>query len=102
MRNVQRLFLSLILVLGVSVTVACQTAGVAGDSKPEPSTFMMPDPDEASTAHGSAYTADSMHYRKPMPSHSDWKPAEFYFKHCSQVDSEKPWFSKTAYTCSGL
>ncbi|MGE0762010.1 MAG: hypothetical protein AB7N80_01905 [Bdellovibrionales bacterium] len=69
-------------------------------TKPGETTMWLPDQDGASTAEGAAYTADSMHFRKPMPSRPNWKPMEFYFKHCNEID-EKPYYSKTAYECSG-
>ena len=63
---------------------------------------MLPDSNEDSIAEGSAFTASSMHFRKPMPTHSREEPNnwEFYFKHCSMNGNES-YFSKTSYDCSG-
>ncbi len=60
---------------------------------------MLPDRDDHSTADGAAYTADSMNFRKEMPSHSDWSPTPFYYKHCSEVGPGS-FYSKTSYECS--
>lgn len=81
----------LIAVMGILV-LGCQT-------EPKPRTQLMKDFDEGSTARGEAYTADSMHFRKAMPDHSDWQPTDFYYKHCSEV-GEQYYFSKTSYECS--
>jgi hypothetical protein len=78
--------------LFVLLVLGCQTQS-------KETTMILPDRDDESTAHGSAYTADSMHFRKPMPSHPDWRPAEFYFKECTQI-GEKVYYSKTSYECS--
>lgn len=59
----------------------------------------IPELDGGSTAPGAAFTADGMHFRKEMPLHKDWKPLEFYFKHCTEI-GEKPYFSKTSYECT--
>ena len=58
------------------------------------------DYDEDSKAHGSAYIADAMYPRKEMPSHADWKPIPFFYKHCTEV-GPRFYYSKTAYDCSG-
>lgn len=73
---------------------------ISSSSKSNESTMMLPDPDGASQAEGAAYTADAMHFRKSMPSRPDWKPMDFYFKHCNGVDA-KSYYSKTSYDCSG-
>ena len=62
-------------------------------------TFVLPDSDTGNTAHGAAYTGSAMYLRKPMPSHADWKPQEFYFKVCSQ-GSGANYYSKTSYSCN--
>ena len=59
------------------------------------------DYDQNSKANGAAYSANAMEIREPMPSHSDWKPFPFYYKHCSEM-GEKFYYSKTAYECSDL
>ena len=61
--------------------------------------MFMKDFDGASHAQGEAYTADAMLFRKPMPDHSDSKPMDFYFKHCSEIGDES-YFSKTSYECT--
>lgn len=63
----------------------------------------LPESDTYNQAPGHAYTADSMHIRKPMPIRRDWRPMEFYYRHCSQESlRERPYASKTAYTCSAV
>lgn len=64
-----------------------------------PKTIGLEDYDENSTAHGAAYVTDAMHTRKPMKSRSDWKPWEFYYKHCSLID-DRYFMSKTSYECT--
>jgi hypothetical protein len=61
---------------------------------------MMPYTDGGSTAPAAAYAADDFTFRKSMPDRRDWKPWEFYYKHCSEA-GQKAYFSKTAYDCSG-
>ena len=75
--------------------VALITTGCA--STPE---LGMDDYDENSSAAGAAYVVDAMSARRPMPSRPDWKPLEFYFKHCTSIDS-KVHYSKTSYECTG-
>ena len=53
-----------------------------------------------SQAPGAAYTGEAMNYRKKMPSRPNWRPLEFYYKHCSQM-GEGSYYSKTAYECTG-
>ncbi len=67
----------------------------------EPKTIGFEDYDDNSKAHGAAYRADAMHTRRPMPSHSDWKPLPFYFKHCTEI-GEASFYSKTSYICTEL
>lgn len=74
----------------VLIIVACQS---------NPKTIGLEDYDHDSTAHGAAYVTDAIHIRKPMKSRSDWKPWEFYYKHCSEID-DKYFMSKTAYECT--
>ena len=80
-------FISLILFLFL---LACQST---------PETIGLEDYDENSNAHGAAYVSDAIHIRKPMKSRSDWKPWEFYYKHCSLID-ERYFMSKASYECS--
>lgn len=60
--------------------------------------YLMPLGDENSQAEGAAYTAEGMHFRKPMPRRTD-QPVEFYYKHCSE-NSERSYVSKTSYSCT--
>jgi hypothetical protein len=62
--------------------------------------YMMPYTDGGSTAPAAAYAADDFTFRKSMPDRRNWKPWEFYYKHCSEA-GQKAYFSKTAYDCSG-
>ena len=67
----------------------------------EPKTIGLEDYDfPESTAHGAAYRADAMHIRRPMPSHADWKPLQFYYKTCTEI-GEQTFYSKTSYECTG-
>jgi hypothetical protein len=66
-----------------------------------PRTIGTEDLDENSQADGGAFRVDAMQVRRPMPSHADWKPQEFYYKHCSP-SSDVPFYSKTAYSCTDL
>ncbi|MCB9026591.1 MAG: hypothetical protein H6625_09765 [Bdellovibrionaceae bacterium] len=83
------LYLSFILLC----VAGCSSSGTQG-------TIGQEDYDENNTAIGAAYRVDAMHIRRPMPSHSDWKPMQFYFKHCSEI-GEKVYYSKTSYECTG-
>ena len=59
----------------------------------------IPELDLANKAPGAAYTSESMHFRKEMPLHKDWRPVEFYFKSCEE-GGDKPYYSKTSYECT--
>ena len=82
----------LFIVMATFLLMAC----ASGDGK---KTFVLLDTDAGSTAHGAAYTGSAMYLRKPMPSHADWQPSEFYFKVCSQTTAAT-FYSKTSYSCS--
>lgn len=87
------------LLAAMMFVLAIIMTGCASSSKGE-TTMMLPDRDAASSADGAAYTADSMHFGKPMPSRPNWKPMEFYYKHCTEADN-KSYYSKTDYDCNG-
>lgn len=53
-----------------------------------------------SDAAGAAFITDAISIRRPMRSHADWKPWEFYYKSCSEI-GEKYYYSKSAYDCVG-
>lgn len=55
--------------------------------------------DQDNKAHGASFLVDSMHVRKPMPGHKDWRPLQFYYKHCSDI-GEESYYSKTSYACT--
>jgi hypothetical protein len=62
---------------------------------------MLPDNGDAgSTAPGEAYAGDGMMFRKKMPDHRDWKPWEFYYKHCA-MSSDQEYATQHAYECGG-
>lgn len=82
------LFISLLFLL-----LGCSTTG-------QHSTIGQEDYDAENSAHGAAYRVDALHIRRPMPSHADWKPVQFYFKHCTEI-GERFYYSKTSYECSG-
>ncbi|MCB0384748.1 MAG: hypothetical protein KDD43_05085 [Bdellovibrionales bacterium] len=62
-------------------------------------TIGMEDLDENNQANGAAFLVDAMHVRRPMPGHKDWKPLQFYFKHCTEL-GEEIYYSKTSYECT--
>lgn len=87
-----RKWISLSVLLGsILGLLACSSSGSNRE--------FIPELDGNNSAPGAAFTADGMHFRKEMPLHKDWRPLEFYFKQCAQID-EKPYYSKTAYECS--
>lgn len=61
--------------------------------------FRLPDYDQDSKASPHSYVADTMMVRRPMPINKDWKPMNFYFRHCTEI-GEKYYYSKTAYECA--
>lgn len=63
-------------------------------------TFGLEDLDEGNTAHGAAFLVDAINIRTPMPSRSNWKPMEFYYKHCTEIGARVD-YSKSSYECSG-
>jgi hypothetical protein len=73
---------------------ACAIGGASNDP------FYMPESDTNSQAPGEAFTAEGMNFKKPIPHRPDWKPWEFYYKHCSETDDDKPYYSKTSYSCT--
>ena len=85
-------FVILILSLAMSFSI------LSCESKPK--TIGLEDYGENSQAHGAAFRADAMTIRRPMPSHADWKPLQFYFKHCTEI-GEGSYYSKTSYECTG-
>jgi hypothetical protein len=85
--------------LGFCVLLFSFLAGCAsaGDSS---SGYLMPEMDEGSQADPNAFAADSFTFRKDMPDRRDWKPWEFYYKHCS-INGREAFYSKTSYDCTG-
>lgn len=65
--------------------------------------YMLPDDgDQGSQADGAAYAGDGMLFRKPMPDHRDWKPFEFYYKHCALSGEQDQYeFTQNVYECTG-
>lgn len=61
--------------------------------------YMMPVGDENNRAPGAAYTADGMHFRKPIPHRPNPHPWQFYYKHCEKT-SQADHISKTSYSCN--
>lgn len=91
----RRLFYLAICCLGTLYLLSCSSLGDSSSSD----TIGMDDFDQNNHAHGAAYVVDSMHVRRPMPGHKDWKPLEFYYKHCTEL-GDASYYSKTSYTCS--
>ena len=86
----------LFILYALLCTTALTGCSSTGDSK---KTFIMPDSDSGSTAHGAAFTGSAMFLRKPMPSHADWQPQAFYYKVCEQA-SAATYYSRTSYSCN--
>lgn len=62
--------------------------------------YMLPDTDTESRADGEAFTGSGMHFRKAMPDRREWRPWEFYYKHCA-LNGESTPFARTVYECTG-
>jgi hypothetical protein len=80
----------------LSLAISIVLGGCATDETNEggraPASFFLPDND-------GMYTADAMHFRKPMPSHpSTAQPSDYFFKRCAQEHSAT-YYSKTNYSC---
>ena len=94
------------IVIAIFAYVGCASTSYFSAQTPDDGravqtgTFILEDQDEDSTAHGAAYVVDAMSIRTPMPSRPNWKPMEFYYKHCAGV-GPKAYYSKTSYECSG-
>ncbi len=86
--------------MGLIVCMLFGLSACSSSRSKSKSHYMMPYTDGGSTAPAAAYAADDFTFRKSMPDRRDWKPWEFYYKHCSEA-GQKAYFSKTAYDCSG-
>jgi len=73
------------------------TLGCASQDPNYETQMFLPQSDINSQAPGSAF--NNMMIDKPIPSRPNWKPMEFYYKHCSSMNS-KSYFSKTEYDCN--
>ena len=60
----------------------------------------MAENDDASKASPDAYGSDGMAFRKDMPHRADFKPWDFYYKHCA-MNGDESYYSATSYDCSG-
>lgn len=87
---------AVLLALGLALVLWASSCFADSDEK----TMMLPETDTENQATGAAFAADSMHFRRPMPSHPNWKPLEFYFKHCTEI-GQRAYYSKTSYDCTG-
>ena len=56
--------------------------------------------EDASSAEAAAFAGKGMHYRKPMPDHSQDENWEFYYKRCS-LNGQDNIFSGRGYDCTG-
>lgn len=95
---VHRVYLSATLFILYALLCTTVLAGCSSTSDSK-KTFIMPDSDSGSTAHGAAFTGSAMFLRKPMPSHADWQPQAFYYKVCEQA-SAATYYSRTSYSCN--
>ncbi len=50
--------------------------------------------------YGMEDAGDGFTFRKGMPDRREFKPWEFYYKHCSEAGNGT-YLSKTSYDCSG-
>lgn len=55
---------------------------------------------ENTRAPAAAYSMDPFTFRKDQVDRSNWKPWEFYYKHCS-TNGNEAFYSKTSYDCAG-
>ncbi|MCC7403557.1 MAG: hypothetical protein IT288_04085 [Bdellovibrionales bacterium] len=81
---------ALLLIAGLVLVSGCATSS---------DTIGTEDLDQNNQAHGAAFLVDAMHVRRPMPGHKDWRPLQFYFKHCTEL-GEEVYYSKTSYGCT--
>jgi predicted small lipoprotein YifL len=88
--------------LTLSLGLCLLSLAGCGTSQPArgPQSMYLPQSDTYNTAPGAAYAGDAMTIQKPIPSRPEWKPLQFYYKHCTQVDS-RVHYSKTSYDCMG-
>ena len=93
---------ALAMVLALFGGMGCSSSGGGGGRGVSSSsgTRYLPDLDAGNTARGEAYAAEGMHFRKPVPDRREFKPWEFYYKHCA-LNGEESFYSKTSYDCSG-
>ncbi|NQZ02178.1 MAG: hypothetical protein HRT45_16085 [Bdellovibrionales bacterium] len=87
--------LNLLLLICACLLFGCASSPEQGEQR-----AYLPPSDTYNRAPGSAYTADAMTIQKPVPTRPQWKPLQFYYKHCTQVDS-RVHYSKTSYDCMG-
>ena len=83
-------FLGIIAITGL--LVGC----VSADPNYETLVYLPPS-DSNNRAPGAA--SSNMMFNKPIPSRPNWKPVDFYYKHCTAMSS-RSYYSKTEYDCS--
>lgn len=82
----------------IAIVLLCIFTGCASTADPNYETQMyLPPSDTNNRAPGAAYS--NMMVNKPIPSRPNWKPVEFYYKHCTAMSS-KSYYSKTEYDCA--
>jgi hypothetical protein len=83
-------FAVIVLVLLVS---ACASSSGGGSWK-------MPVDDANANPNPDSYGSDGFALRKDMPHRDDFKPWQFYYKHCAMT-GEESYYSATSYDCTG-
>ena len=78
-------------------------ASPAGSSRggAKPATYRWAETDLDSKAPGAAFAGSAMFPRLLMPDRREFRDWEFFYKHCSRVEPERPYVSKTQYDCNG-
>ena len=91
----------------VATLVALLLSGCAGKTRNADGTYPesqksipFQDFDENSKADSAAYVVDAMHVRRPMPSHADWEPLDFYYKHCTKINEKAHYPKGESFECS--
>jgi hypothetical protein len=89
-----------LLICAIGSICSCAGRNPDGTYPQKQKTIPFQDYDENTNAHHGAYVIDAMHVRRPMPSHSEWKPIEFYYKHCTTIDSHAHYPKTNTWECS--
>jgi hypothetical protein len=86
--------MKLLMIVFTLALTACSSSSKGGGR------YMWSESDSNSLAPGAAFAAEGFTFRKEMPDRREWKPWQFYYKHCSTNGSEG-YYSKTSDDCNG-